>query len=149
MEKDLENVLNSWEDDSFGVEYAKFKKADLDDSALYDDNVDVLYCKPDYESIANYVNTWNKQRKRIEIKRIIRCFNTPYQSDTIEADGNLCLDMGSRLYNAMKLANGYKWKHLKILKISNPRDKFDVHYYTSEYKLQKQDKLTDKKKAKK
>jgi len=146
MEKDIvQSVLDEWEDDSFGIEYAKFVKADLSDTSLYDDNVDVLYCKPDYESITSYINQWNKSRKRISIKRIKRSFNTPLDSDMILEDGNLHLDMGARLYNTMKSAYGMKWKYLKILKISNPNDKFDVHYYTSEYKLVITKKLTAKK----
>ncbi len=150
MEKDLvQNVLDEWDDDDFGIEYAKFKEADPVDSALYDDNVDVLYCVPDYESITSYINMWNKSRKRIRIKTIIRAFGTPYDSDRIEDDGNLHLDMGARLYNSLKLAHSEKYKFLKIIKISNPNDKFDVHYYASQYNLVEQTKLVSKKSKKK
>lgn len=144
MEK---NVDDEWQDDDFGQEYAKFSPADQIDSVLYDDTVEVLYIEPNYDSIKPYINQWNKKRKKIDVGIIRRCINTPFKSDNIANESGVCLDMGARLYNAIRMIIKEKPKYLKILKISNPKDKFDVQYYASEYKLIGQQKIAPKKKT--
>lgn len=146
----MENNLNDlWNDEEFGKEFAKFNPADISDSTLYEGNISVIYCKPDYKSIVEITNQWNKRRKQIAIYPIRRAFNTPYESDEIMNNSNLFLDMGARLYNAMKEANMKNYKYIKILKIASPVDKFDVQYYATEYKLITQKKLSTGKKTKK
>ena len=145
----------SWDDDDFGHEFAKFKRANnFDYVDAYDGNVDVLYCEVLYKTINDYTSQWNKARKKVQINYIVRADGTPYSSDFVERNGVFWLDMGARLFNCVKEAYSKKWKYIKILKISNPNDKFDVQYYGSEYKLKVQKDLdnaiknTAKKKAK-
>ena len=138
-----------WNDDDFGIEYAKFKDADIQDSALYDDNLEVLYIEPLYSTIKNYTNLWNKRRKMIRVNTVELCDKTPYDSDVVVKNNNLYLDMGARLFNVVKKAKENNWKYVKILKTSNPVDVFDTHYYISEYKLKNQQKVSDKKPTKK
>ncbi len=148
MEENLiDKILNEWDDEDFGVEYAKFTEADAIDSALYDDNVDVLYFEPIYDSIKGTINQWNKKRKQLRINTITRCINTPYEIDQLSENNMLFLDMGARLYNAMKLCKKDNWMYVKMIKISSKSDKFDVQYYGSEYKLIKQKKITGTKKV--
>ena len=141
----MSNFNDEWNDEEFGLEFIKFDRASQNDSVLYDGNTEVLYIKPIYESITTFTNQWNKKRKRICIYRVILAENTPYESDTILNHENLVLDMGARLYNALKIAHEHNWNCIKILKVSNPNDKFDVQYYASEYKLKLQKKITPSK----
>lgn len=140
--------IDEWNDEEFGLEFIKFEQASQIDVALYTGNVGVLYVKPIYDTIKSYTNQWNKKRKRITIYRVIRAENTPYESDTILNHENLVLDMGARLFNCIKIAHEYKWECIKILKISNPNDKFDVQYYVSDYELMLQKEIIPKKTTK-
>lgn len=140
--------IDEWNDDDFGFEYIKFEKASISDTALYDGNSEVLYIKPLYETIQSYTNQWNKRRKRVNAYKVVLAEGTPFESDTIQNELNLILDMGARLYNAMRICNEHKWKCVKIMKISNPNDKFDVQYYASEYQLKLQKKIPANKKSK-
>lgn len=141
--------IDLWNDMEFGKEFAKFNPADITDSTLYDGNTSVIYCKPKYDSIKEITNQWNKRRKQISIQIIRRASNTPFENDEIMSTNHLFLDMGARLYNAMREASSNNYKYIKILKIASPVDKFDVQYYTSEYKLFTQKKLSTGKKTKK
>lgn len=141
----MENFNDEWNDDEFGLEFIKFELASINDKALYDGITEVLYIKPIYDSIKAYTNQWNKRRKRIVVYRIILAEGTPYESDTILNHENLVLDMGARLFNCLRIANEHNWENIKILKISNPSNKFDVQYYASEYQLKLQKKTTPKK----
>ena len=131
----MSEINDEWNDEEFGLEFVKFERASMEDSVLYDGNVEVLYIKPIYETIKSYINQWNKNRKRITVYRVQLAKNTPYESDTILNHEHLVLDMGARLFNCLKIANEHKWDNIKIMKISNPSNKFDVQYYLSEYKL--------------
>lgn len=144
MLKILSEIIDEWNDDEFGLEFIKFEQASHSDTILYDGSVGVLYIKPIYDSIKSYLNQWNKRRKRINIYRVILAEGTPYESDTILNHENLVLDMGARLFNCVRIANEHKWKCIKILKISNPTNKFDVQYYASEYILKLQKKIAPK-----
>lgn len=125
----------SWEDDDFGIEYAKFVKATLLDDSLCTENTDVLYAEILWDTIDDYTNQWNKNRKKVRINPITLSDRTPYESDIVHVNENLWLDMGSRLFNALKVHANKKPKYVKILKDSNPRDKFDVQYNVIPYKL--------------
>ena len=140
--------LDGWMDDDFGQEFIKFQVADKLESELYDNEVSVIYIKPDYNSIKSYVNQWNKNRKKIQVDTIRRCINTPYDSDEIIDGNNVFLDMGARLFNTIKSHATTGTDYLKVLKISNPNDKFDVQYYASTYKLVVQKKVATKSKKK-
>jgi len=140
-------ISELWDDDDFGVEFAIFTDAPYEEQLLYNEKVSVLYVRPYYESITDYINAWNKRRKRIKIDLIRLCKDTPYESDEVLEPSNTCLDMGARLFNAMKQARAKKWDYVKIIKLSG-KDKFDVTYYVEQYKLQTQKKLTDTKKTK-
>ena len=134
----------SWDDDDFGNEYAKFRFANPSDSVdSFDGNIHVLYCEILYDTIKDYTSNWNKARKKVQVYIINRCALTPRNRDDVEYKEGIWLDMGARLYKAVKGAYQNKWKYVKIVKISNPNDKFDVEYYVSEYKLVVQSKLDD------
>jgi hypothetical protein len=145
----IDDFLDEWNDEDFGVEYAKFFDADPIDSTLFDDDVSVLYFEPIYSSIKPTINQWNKKRKQLRINTITRCCNTPYDSDQLSDNKMLFLDMGARLYNAMKLCKKDNWTYVKMIKISSKTNKFDVQYYPSEYKLSKQKKVPGSKKKEK
>lgn len=134
----------SWDDNDFGVEYAKFTKAYIDDDPLCTEDTTVLYCKVHWNTITDYVNSWNKKRKKVRIERILLCKNTPYDEDKIEENDNLWLDMGSRLFNCLKNLKSDKPSCVKIIKNSNPRDRFDTWYVAGNYKLSKQAKISKK-----
>lgn len=132
----------SWDDDDFGNEYAKFVRATaLDDIGQYDGNVDVLHCEVLYNTLKDYTSQWNKKRKKAEVNPITVHFGTPYDQDIVHYDGGIWLDMGARLFKAVKKAKQENWKYIRIMKISNPNDKFDVQYYVSNYKLLVQSKI--------
>lgn len=124
-----------WNDEDFGKEFIIFSRADMEDTSMYDEDVSVIYIEAFYETISDITNRWNKARKHILVNKIVRCFGTPNDSDSIQNHASLYLDMGARLYNCMKQAYENGWKYVKVLKISNSRNKFDVQYYASEYKL--------------
>ena len=128
----------SWDDDDYGNEFAKFREASIMDYADADSNTFVLYCEILYETLKDYISRWNKKRKKVQVYNIILAFGTPYDSDTVDLNDGIYLDLGARLYKAIKQAQSEKWKYVKIIKITNPNDKFDVHYYVSEYKLKVQ-----------
>ena len=134
----------SWEDEDYGHEFANFKEASFADNPFdYDGQVTVLYCEILYDTLNDYINRWNKNRKKVRINNIVLAAGTPYDSDFVRSDGIIWLDMGARLFNAVKKAKDNKWSTVKILKISNPKDKFDVQYYISEYKLKEQKTLDE------
>lgn len=149
MLDNLSEINDEWNDDEFGLEFVKFDRATQKDAILYNGTTEVLYIKPVYDSIKGYLNQWNKRRKRITIYRIILAENTPYESDTILNHEHLVLDMGARLFNCVRIANEHKWVNIKILKISNPSNKFDVQYYASEYLLKLQKEIPVKTQSKK
>jgi hypothetical protein len=138
----------SWDDDDFEIEYAKFKKADLSDDAMCTHNTHVLYCEVLWNTIDDYRNQWNKKRKKVRVNPIILAKNTPREDDFVDIIDNLYLDMGSRLFTAMKKVADKKPKYVKILKEIDPNDKFDVRYEVFQYKLSIQKQIT-KSKAKK
>jgi len=139
----------SWDDDDFGNEFAKFKRAGLFDTIDdYDGNTDVLYCEILYSTLKDYTSQWNKNRKKVQVYTITRCDGSPLDSDVVNYVEGIWLDMGARLFRVVKACKTEKWKYVKILKISNPNDKFDVQYYASQYKLITQ-KTIDAKKASK
>lgn len=132
----------SW--DTTIYEYAKFREPHrTKQSELYQtyEMPSLLYCQPDWDSIEEYTNDWNKQRRRIYVYEIMTVENSNRTSDKM-IDIPLHLDMGARLFNAMKLLAKKKPKFVKILKLSNPRDKFDVMYYVDEYNFKTQEKIT-------
>lgn len=144
MLKKLPDINDEWNDEEFGLEFIKFELASINDKALYDGTTEVLYIKPIYESIKPYTNQWNKNRKRITVYKIKLAEGTPYESDTILNHEHTVLDMGARLFNCLKIAHENKWDNIKILKISNPSNKFDVQYYASEYNLKLQKEIAPK-----
>lgn len=136
----------SWADEI--IEFAKFRdliyNAEPMEYEVYDiKSTSVLYCVPDYPSIEDYVTQWGKNRKRIKVHIIRLACLCIFENDEVDKNTLYHLDMGARLFNAMKTAYENKWKFVKIIRIGNPRDKFDVQYHVSEYKLVKQAKITD------
>lgn len=136
----------SWDDDTYCVEFAKFVPADQPDQLMYEGNLDVLYCEVLYNTLEDYTSQWNKQRKRVQVRVIARCEYTPRKSDYVDYNGIIYLDMGARLFRAIRSAKEKKFRYVKIIKHSNPRDKFDTHYFVSEYKLKEQKTLDTVKK---
>lgn len=130
----------SWDDNDFGMEYAKFTKATILDDTLATDDSEVLYCQVLWDTIEKYKNNWNKNRMKVRVNPIRLCRNTPYASDEVDEKENLWLDMGARLYGELKKLADKRPKYIKILKESNPRDKFDTWYKAREYKLVEQKK---------
>lgn len=133
----------SWEDVDFGVEFFKIDKVDIENQPLYDDQVFSAYIEPFYDTLTDYQNNWNKKRKRMRVYEIRRAFNTPYVADVVVSNDMLWLDMGARLFNAIKPFAMKKTKYLHIMKLVGKRSKFDVQYHVSEYKLQKQKKIDE------
>ena len=141
----------SWDDDEFGLEYAKFREANMLDSIIlsdYDGKVSVLYCEPLYNTLDDYENRWGKKRKKLRVYPIKIANGTAYKSDQIDYNENIWLDMGSRLFNQMKEAKRNKWKYVKIMRIASLTDKFDVEFYATKYNIKTQ-KTSDDPKVKK
>lgn len=135
----------SWEDELF--EYAKFRNPHMGKQmtliTTYE-KPELLYCEVIWNTIEVYTSQWNKPRHRVCVKEIISSENSIFDSDQVR-DNAMYLDLGARLFNELKKFAKTKPKYLKILKLSNPKDKFDVNYHASEYKLTKQEKITDTK----
>lgn len=138
----------TWDDSDFGIEYAKFEKATLLDSAMTTENTYVLYCEILWDTIDDYTNQWNKKRKKVRVNPIILSDRTPYISDEVRLNENLYLDMGSRLFSCLKELAKKKPKYVKIIKEINPRNKFDVDYTATSYKLKIQKDLASNTKKK-
>lgn len=132
----------SWEDEDFGTEFAKFKVSSPFDLVDPSPNIFVLYIEPDYNSLVDYENHWRKKRKKIQVNEIQRAVNSPYQDDIIVENSMLWLDMGARLFNVVKDCKIKKFKYIKLIKTTNPLDKFDTWYSAKQYKLDKQSKIT-------
>jgi len=139
----------SWDDDNFDLEFISFAKATQDDVALLSGNQTIMYVEVLWDTITDYTNTWNKKRKRVAVHKIERCINTPKTQDEV-IPYELWLDMGARLFKEIKKHADKKPKYLRIIKDSNPLDKFDTWYHSYPYKLVKQEKITSltKKKSK-
>jgi hypothetical protein len=134
----------TWEDDTFDIEYASFQKATNDDVALLSPNQTVGYFRIHWDSVQDYVNTWNKKRKRVMVNKIDRYPEGLRRNDDIN-EYDLWLDMGARLFKELKKHAPNKPKYLRIIKDSNPLDKFDTWYHAYVYKLVKFKTVTPKK----
>jgi hypothetical protein len=137
-----------WEDDDFGQEFIKFRESNQFNCVSHSPNTTVLFIRPDYSSILPYENQWRKKRKKIRVQEIRIMAGTPNIEDQIISDGDVWLDMGARLYKAVKEAFKNKWDCIQLVKRSNPMDKFDVWYAVNEYKIQKQKTIPKKTSAK-
>lgn len=140
-----EAIDGIWEDEEFGTEFAKFESCKDGEESLYD-KPSVLYCEILYETIKDCLNQWNKKRKWVHCNRIKVYPSTMHVDDTIDRDDfEEVLDMGARLFKAVREAKRNKWKYVKILKLEDPTDKFATRYFATEHKLYKQKKITKKK----
>lgn len=121
--------MTNWNefDDEFFLEYAKFDKALGEDTILYGNDSYVLYCKPNYATLKEITNQWNKQRFRIIIQKIKILQGL---ADEISEE-KYALDMGKRLLRSIREHAISGTKYLKILRLGL---KFDTEYYVSEYK---------------
>lgn len=138
----------SWDDDSFGNEYVKFSGNDgdvLTTDIFSDHTVYSIVGRIYWDTIEDYVNVWNKQRKKVRFDYVRRCINTPYNSDEVIENPNLYLDMGARLYNEIRKHREKKPKFVQINKYENPRDKFDTWYIVMPYKFVAQKKVSTSK----
>ncbi len=134
--------MSDWDDDNYGQEFYKFEKTETEFDSIYEDYA-VGYLKIYWDSITEFTNQWNKRRKRVRVEEIRRAKNTPSKDDQVIPNPNLWLDMGSRLYNEVRKYASKKPRYLRILKVNNPNNKFDVVYYSKPYVATKNHKIVD------
>jgi len=138
-------MSDEWDDNDFGTEFLKFQELDIGLAQLYDSNTTVIFIEPFYDTLVSYTNSWNKKRKKMRVHKINRHINTPFDSDEVEFNDNLYLDMGARLFNCIREHAKKGTKYLRILKFTGNKSRFDVTYAATEYKLSKQKKLPTQK----
>ena len=137
----------SWSDDGYDDEFISFQETTYNDVIEPSPNKRIIYVRVFWTDIKDYVNQWNKNRKKVRVHKITRCQGTPFDSD-FEVDYDLWLDLGARLFRELKRLQGTKPrpKYIRVVKDMNPLDKFDTWYHAEPYKLQKQKILDDIKK---
>ncbi len=134
----------SW-DDLTEEDFYEILKLDLpiEGEEIMHDDVFTAYIEPFWKTFEAFTNIWDKNRHRIQCKKI-----TKYQMDSKRDDfiGETIyyLDMGKRLLKAMK-DFGTKKIPPKYVKITRIGLKFDIQYYVKIYKLTIQKKITSKK----
>lgn len=121
-----------WDDD-YGFEFVKFKPTSMLDTPNPSPNLFVIYIKPIWDTLSEYVNQWGKTRRKLMVKTISRSVESPLDNDSVNDVDNLWLDMGARLYKALLPFAKKAEKYLKVLKSVNPLDKFDTWYTATSY----------------
>jgi hypothetical protein len=124
----------SWEDDDFGQEFYKIEETSAELDSLYE-NAKYGAMEVFWKTIQDFTNAWNKKRKRVRVQKVRVCKGTPHERDEVISNDNLYLDMGARLFNAVKKLAKKHPRFIKVVKITNPANKFDVQYYAEPYKL--------------
>jgi len=135
-------------DDEFGYEFLKFDSSNQQQIANWSPNKTILFLEPNWDTLDEYTNQWNKVRRRLVIKNQIESrLGTPFEHDKIKELQNTWLDLGARLYKALLPFAIKKQKYIKIIKDSNPNDKFDTWYNVQAYKPSFQAKVKPKTKS--
>lgn len=133
-------------DDSEFIEIIKFDDPIDGESILFDD-VFTVYIQPDWNSLEEFVNLWNKKRHRIKCNKIKVYPKGIKVAPEVDKNITYHLDIGKRLLKALKEKSKDKPKYIKILRVGKG---FDTIYYVEEYKFPaSQTKTTPKKQTKK
>lgn len=136
-----------WDED-YGDEFISFKDGTQADMTIYSPNRKVLYLEPNWSTLTEYINQWNKTRRKMKVFEILPHFKSPLAYDEIKTLDNIWLDMGARLYKAVLPFAKKGTKYIRIIKDANPIDKFDTWYTVFIYKPTHQKTLPKKKTGK-
>ena len=125
----------SWDNYDVEKEFVKFDFPKSYDKLLMDyEDLEILHCKVDWDSLEEITNQWNKKQKIVDVIKFAHLqdkeLNEYFEPMNIE----FRLAMGTRLFNAMKMFHTEfpKQKNIKILRVGK---KFNIHYYIHKLSL--------------
>lgn len=96
-------------------------------ASLYEEKVEVLYCKVDWNTLEKFKNEWDKTQYRVDIEKYLD-YRDGLSLDNID----YYLPMGKRLLKAMTKFHqeSPKQKNVKILRVG---EGFHTHYFVEAF----------------
>lgn len=145
-DKNFDEILGSlsWDnlDENDFLEFVQFDEVSPFEALakLYDEKVEVLLAKINWDSLETFKNQWNKTQHRVQIQKYVKTMrgngkNRYYEYSLMDLD--FYLAMGKRLLGTMQKfhQDNTRRKNVKILRIG---EGFQTRYFIEEFNPNKQ-----------